>query len=75
VGEEGIPFRSIAEALGRRWNLPMSSISHEEAEEHFGWLAPFVAFDNPISSVITQKLLRWEPNGNTLLSDIEHSLH
>lgn len=71
VGESGIPFSNIAEAIGRRWNLPVASLSHEEAAEHFGWLLPFVSFDNPVSSAKTQQLLNWKPTGHTLLSDIE----
>lgn len=71
VGEDGILFSNIAEAIGRRWNLPVTGISHEAAGEHFGWLSPFVPFDNPVSSAKTQKLLNWKPEGHTLIFDIE----
>lgn len=71
VGEDGILFSKIAEAIGRRWNLPVTGISHEAVGEHFGWLSPFVLFDNPVSSAKTQQLLNWKPKGNTLISDIE----
>lgn len=71
VGEEGVPLRSIAEAIGRRWNLPAEAIAPEMAGEHFGWLAPFVLFDNPVSSALTQKLLNWRPESSTLIADIE----
>ncbi|MEA4926962.1 MAG: SDR family oxidoreductase [Syntrophomonadaceae bacterium] len=70
AGEEGIPFRNIAEAIGLRLNLPVSSISPEAAKEHFGWLAPFVLMDNPASSAITRKMLGWEPVESTLVADI-----
>ena len=73
VGEEGIPLSTIAEAIGRRWNLPVTSISDEEVGEHFGWLSPFVSFDNPASSDRTQELLNWKPQGNTLISDIANT--
>ncbi len=70
VGEEGIPFRNIAEAIGRRLNLPVSSVSREAADAHFGWLAPFVAMDNPTSNELTRKRLGWEPLEPTLIADI-----
>lgn len=70
AGEEGIPFKNIAEAIGLRLNLPVSSISLEAAEEHFGWLTPFVLMDNPASSALTRKRLGWEPAGPTLITNI-----
>ncbi len=71
VGEEGIPFRDIAGAIGHRLNLPVTSISREAAEEHFGWLAQFALSDNPASNALTQKWLGWKPVGSTLIADIE----
>jgi nucleoside-diphosphate-sugar epimerase len=47
VGEEGVPFRDIAEAIGRHLNLPVVSISREEADTHFGFLSAFVSADKP----------------------------
>ncbi|KWX74069.1 3-beta hydroxysteroid dehydrogenase [Paenibacillus riograndensis] len=70
AGEEAIPFRNIAEAIGQRLNLPVSSISPEAAEEQFGWLAPFVLMDNPTSNVWTREKLGWEPAEPTLVADI-----
>ena len=50
VGDEGVPFRQIAEAIGHRLNLPTRSIAPEDAEAHFGFLSFFVSLDNPTSS-------------------------
>lgn len=75
TGEEGILFRDIAEAIGMRLGLPVSSISHEAAAEHFGWLRPFVFMDNPASSALTRKWLGWEPAGPTLIADIVGNKH
>jgi hypothetical protein len=55
VAEEGVPLREIAEAIGRGLKLPVVSLSPEQADEHFGWLAGFVGFDIPASSALTQK--------------------
>jgi nucleoside-diphosphate-sugar epimerase len=71
VGDEGIPVREIAEVIGRHLALPVERIPAERAEAHFGWLAPFVAVDNPASSARTRELLGWEPVHPGLLADLE----
>ena len=71
VGDEGIPLRDIANVIGRHLNLPVVSISREEAEAHFGFLGTFAALDIPRSSVRTQELLNWRPVHPTLIVDLE----
>jgi HEAT repeat protein len=71
VGDEGVPFREIAEAIGKQLKLPVVSISAEEAAAHFGFASTIVSLDNPTSSRRTQELLKWQPQGPTLLADIE----
>lgn len=71
AAEEGVPFCDIASAIGRHLNLPVVSISPEEATSHFGWLGPFVSNDNPVSSELTRKRLGWKPEHVDLLADIE----
>ena len=73
VGEEGISSREIAEALGRGLNLPVVSISPDEAASHFGWMAMFVGLDMPASSVQTQARLDWHPTGPTLIADLNEA--
>jgi len=73
VGDEGIPFRQIAETVGRRLGLPAESITADQAFEHFGFLAPFVTLDNPTSSAITQRLLGWQPAHPGLIADLEEN--
>lgn len=72
VAEEGVPFREIAELIGRRLNVPAVSLSREEAAEHFGWFGMFAGFDVPTSSAPTRALLDWEPEQPGLLADIDH---
>jgi len=74
VGDEGVPFRDIASVIGHHLNLPVVSISHEEADAHFGsFLGRVVARDIPRSSTQTQELLGWRPVHPQLLPDIaEH---
>jgi nucleoside-diphosphate-sugar epimerase len=71
IAEEGVPFRRIAEVIGRRLNLPTVSKSPEEAADHFGWFFHFAALDNPTSSKRTQDELGWRPRQHTLIPDLE----
>ncbi|WP_336787652.1 SDR family oxidoreductase [Paenibacillus sp. MMO-177] len=71
VGDEGIPFRDIATAIGRHLNVPVRSISREEAAGHFGFLGMLAGLDFPRSSAETQKLLGWKPTHPGLLEDLE----
>jgi nucleoside-diphosphate-sugar epimerase len=72
VAEEGVPFKEIAEVIGRRLNIPVVSKSPEEAAEHFGWFAMFAGFDVPTSSERTRALLGWQPERPGLIADIDH---
>ena len=72
VAEEGVPFREIAEVIGRRLNLPVVSKPPEEAADHFGWFAQFAAIDSPASSAQTQQRLGWRPTHPGLISDLDH---
>ncbi len=57
VAEEGVSMREIAEVIGRGLKLPVVSLSQEEAQAHFGWLAMFAGFDMPASSAQTRQRL------------------
>lgn len=71
VAEEGVPFRDIAQVIGRRLNLPVIGKISGEASNHFGWFARFASIDNPTSSQQTRKLLGWEPKQPGLIPDID----
>jgi nucleoside-diphosphate-sugar epimerase len=70
VDEEGVPMKAIAEAHGRGLKVPVVSIKPEEAQAHFGWLAPFAVLDAPSSSALTQQELNWKPTGPGLIADL-----
>jgi len=72
IAEEGVPFKEIAEVIGRRLNIPVVSKSPEEAAEHFGWFAMFAGIDAPTSSARTRALLGWKPEQPGLIADIDH---
>jgi nucleoside-diphosphate-sugar epimerase len=71
VGDEGVPFRDIAAAIGRHLDLPVRSIPATEADAHFGFLGTLVQLDNPTSNALTRKRLGWEPVEPGLLADLD----
>lgn len=70
VADQGVPIREVAETIGRHLGVPAVAISPEEAGEHFGWLAGFIALDTPASSTRTRELLRWQPAQPGLIDDL-----
>ncbi|SHF93397.1 Nucleoside-diphosphate-sugar epimerase [Loktanella atrilutea] len=70
VAEEGVPFKDIAAAIGRQLGLPVTSLSPEAAETHFGPLAMWVANDGPASNSWTKKALGWQPEQPGIVADI-----
>jgi nucleoside-diphosphate-sugar epimerase len=71
VGDEGIQTREIAEVIGRHLDIPAVSISPDDAEDHFGWMARFWAMDSPASSALTQERFGWTPSHIGLIEDLE----
>jgi len=73
IAEQGVPFREIAEVIGRRLNVPVVGKTPEEAAEHFGWFAHFSAIDNLASSEWTRERLGWEPTQPGLIADLDRT--
>ena len=71
MAEEGVPVRDIAEAIGRGLNVPVVSLSPEEAVGHFGWMGMFANLDMRAFSALTQQRLGWRPTQHGLLADLE----
>jgi nucleoside-diphosphate-sugar epimerase len=71
VGEEGVAIRDVAQAIGRGLELPVASITPEQAAGQFGFLAHFLALDLPTSNALTRELLGWEPSGPGLVADLD----
>jgi nucleoside-diphosphate-sugar epimerase len=71
VGDEGVPIRAIAEVLGQHLDVPVVSITPEEAPARFSWLAGFIGADAPASSALTRELMGWRPTGPGLLEDLD----
>jgi len=81
VGDKGVPFRDIAEVIGRHLNLPLVSVAREEAQAHFGWLGAIASadiasrLDNPTSTALTQERLGWRPVHPGLIADMEEDFY
>ena len=71
IAEEGVSARAIAEAVGRGLNVPVVSLSPEEAGAHFGWMSMFAGLDLTATGTRTQERLGWHPTGPGLLADLE----
>jgi nucleoside-diphosphate-sugar epimerase len=71
VAEEGVPTRDIAEAIGRAFDLPVTSIDPDDVMGHFGWIGTFFGMDLTATSNRTRELLGWAPTGPTLIEDID----
>lgn len=73
IAEEGLPVRPMAELFGRVLDVPVKSITQEEAPAHFGFLALFAGMDMPASSAKTQAELGWKPKQIGLMEDISRA--
>jgi nucleoside-diphosphate-sugar epimerase len=71
VADEGVPIRDIADVIGRHLDVPVVSISPEDAPGHFTWLAHFLGLDSPASSTLTRELLDWHPTQPGLIADLD----
>ncbi|MGH6908905.1 MAG: SDR family oxidoreductase [Phenylobacterium sp.] len=71
IAEQGVPFKEIAEAIGRRLNVPVVSKSPEEAAAHFGFFVRFASMDVAASSDRTRAVLGWSPKEPGLIADVE----
>ncbi|MFF7331790.1 NAD-dependent epimerase/dehydratase family protein [Streptomyces sp. NPDC008150] len=71
VAEEGVPYRCIAEVIGRRLGVPAVSMSPMKARRHFGIYAGYAESDGPATSSTTRELLGWSPVGPGLLADLD----
>lgn len=71
VAEEGVPFKQVAEVIGRWLGVPAISLSPLAARRHFGLFAGYAREDGPASSTLTCEWLGWRPEGPSLLADID----
>jgi nucleoside-diphosphate-sugar epimerase len=71
AADEGVPFRSLAEAIAKGLGVPAKSIPAEQAGELLGGFVGMIAqLDNPTSSARTREVLGWKPTHAGLLADL-----
>ena len=75
VAEQGIPFKNIATAVAERLQIPVTSLTSDEAADHFGWFAHFAKLNNLTSSEETKKALNWTPEHPTLMEDLQGAVY
>ena len=75
VGEQGILFKDIAELIADRLQVPVVSLTNDEAVENFGWFAHFAKLNNLTSSKETRTTLGWEPQHPTLMEDLRSDIY
>ena len=72
VSEEGVALRKIAEVIGAGLEMPVRSITPEEASGYFGPLSSLVTIDLAASSAMTHEQLGWTSTGPDLLTDLRN---
>jgi nucleoside-diphosphate-sugar epimerase len=72
VGDEGIPFKQIAETIAGKLGVGTRSVTADEAPEALGFLATFAGVDNPTSNAKTRALLGWEPTHPGWVEDVQN---
>jgi nucleoside-diphosphate-sugar epimerase len=61
AGDEDVPFRQIAEVIGRHLNMLAESISQQQAAAHFGFHGAIASRGLPWSSAEPRERLGWRP--------------
>ena len=70
VDEEGIPVRTIADAIGKGLGFPTESATAEEFAARSGFIGAVFAMDIPASSALTRQRFGWRPTHPGLLADL-----
>jgi nucleoside-diphosphate-sugar epimerase len=71
IAEQGVPVKDITETIGKHLNVPVKSMSFEEAQKVIPFMAIVQTRDCAASSEWTQKELGWNPTGPGLIADME----
>ena len=72
IAEEGVPFRDIAEVIGRRLNVPVVSKTPDGSSQTLRLVHAFRCDRRPgFESAITRERLGWRPKQPGLIADID----
>jgi len=71
VGDEGIPFKTIAETIASQLGVKARSVTPQEAPHYLGFLADFAQLDGAVSNTRTREVLGWEPTRPGWVEDVK----
>jgi nucleoside-diphosphate-sugar epimerase len=71
VGEEGIPFKTVAQTIASQLGVEARSVTPDEASRYLGFLAAFAQLDGSASNARTRQLLGWEPTRPGWVDDVK----
>ena len=70
TGSTTVTLREMAEAIGAALQVPVRSVSRDEAEATWGNMTAFVQHENRASNRKAVQELGWQPKGVVMLTDI-----
>ncbi|MFC4163699.1 SDR family oxidoreductase [Epilithonimonas zeae] len=68
--DKQLSMKEFAELIGEKLNIPVKSLSAEEAPEYFTWMTFFVGADCPATSLQTQEKLGWNPSEKSFAEEL-----
>lgn len=72
--DKPLSMKEFAELIGEKLDIPVKSLTPEEASEYFTWMTFFVVADCPATSVKTQEKLGWEPHERSFVEELNQYL-
>jgi len=69
--DKQLSMKEFAELIGEKLNIPVKSLSAEEAPKYFTWMTFFVGADCPATSLQTQRKLEWNPSEKSFVEELE----
>ncbi len=70
VAEEGVVFKDLASAIGEVAQVPVASVTSDDAMAAMGFIGLLMGMDASASSAHTREVYEWRPLGPTLLEDV-----
>ncbi len=68
--EKKLSMKEFAELIGEKLNIPVKSLSKEEATEYFTWMTFFAGIDCPATNLQTQEKLGWNPTEKSFVEEL-----
>ncbi|WP_312765677.1 SDR family oxidoreductase [Epilithonimonas sp.] len=68
--DKPLSMKEFAELIGEKLDIPVKSLSLEEAPEYFTWMTYFVQEDCPATNLQTRGKLGWSPSENSFVEEL-----